>query len=370
MGKDMPTAANHLVIRLLRENSHAFASAITQRRIDLMQAIIDLCGPFIAMFPIFYTMTGRKLSPMYHCIMEILSVQEKGDENFRTQFEETDTLVLKPSGHPHHLDSWIPVLNKLSTTICSAQETYRFYSGKMPQQRYGLYAPYESAIWNSDGEHFGMLDALVNAGGDCTLQRGAECYLSEWARLQRRQRRVAWIAKLVCAAPVPYSVLALGQYQLAYDLQLDKGGVDYKDIIRMLLDPMRSDTGNGILTTLCAMKKALKEVTPFEVCPSCRDVHPVSLKVLLCDLTATGKGDWKKSLLFDRIIAMAEPAAPAAPTPEAEYSQAVRRNALLTILRCYYNKVISYEIVDVSNIIPSFQIAMANPLSPPLSTGC
>jgi hypothetical protein len=390
-----------------QQNSKPFADAIAHKNIKQMDDIIKKCGPMIAMFPSI-NKSGHKVSPIYHCFMSILSAHQP-EASFRRTFLLAGESLLDltaPTIDPAHLSNWGRVLSLLDAKIRLAASQYKKLSEDVRQTKYGLFAPYETAVWCGSGNYYNNLAALVHAGGDCTLQRSpvAAIYLREWERVQRRQRRIAWMARVLfpekseillpdwggtfsvaCHDDGPKSLqlygycdgggilmhaLVHGQFQLAYELgathrvQMPTDYDPFAVLAKMINDPRHRDTANGAITTLSKIKPMC--------CIMCSEAsaelmidYPATLQVLLRDFAVPvnagcklhGMVSSKYQRLKDDNTAM---------TMENEYIKRVELNALGAILQDHFNDP-SWHYQETRDVITFSHAAMANPLLPPLA---
>jgi hypothetical protein len=233
-----------------------------------------------------------------------------------------------------------------------------------------------------------MLTALVHAGGDCTLQRPHElahfstaAYIHEWARLQRRQRRVAWIARVLFIStfksPPPAAgggllmrVLVSGQFQLAYELCVAYAGDveladPYNKVAKMIKDPNKRDTANGIITTLLKTKLPWAVQCSADVAKKFID-YPATLDLLLKVLDASYADSIKAAIasIVERKVRKVEKEVNSNEQTmpmETMYIKMVECDALNRILNREHN-VFPWP---ASKIMPLSHMAMSNPLLPP-----
>ena len=195
----------------VQSQSLAFATAISNKDVQCMDAIIKACGVMVAMLPII-NKRGHKISPMYHCFMSILAESVNS--------EDLDASM------PDSMEAWKAVLTRVQTAARMSERPYGNFAALFRQDKYGLFAPYEASVWCGTDEPLDLLSALVHAGGDCMPPGHGH----ELARLQRRQRRVALIARVIFIDTHRYPPQSLaaalqrmrdcGQVQLAEDLRV------------------------------------------------------------------------------------------------------------------------------------------------------
>jgi hypothetical protein len=411
----MTTVDTHGV-DIVQTHGQAFANAISKHDVQGMKSMIDRYGVMIAMLP-FMNKRGHKVSPMYHCFMSILAEYETDGHSLkRTEFVCADGSLLDlpvPQRDPQHLEVWRDVLTCIQTSSLLGEKTYNNFSKKYPQDNYGLFAPYARSMWCGTEEYCDLLSALVHAGGDCTLQRASKvthssttAYMQEWARVQRRQRRVAWIARVlfICISPAPppalmwsdvvvpgaektegggllMHMLVHGQFQLAYELcsaykvRMPDGYDPYMKIASMIKETKHRDTANGIITTL-------REIKPSCSAPCSKDTaklfidYPATLQILLADWSIHSLSEYedlKEIIVHKRDDVLATLNDDDNPIPmESVYIKWVELNALNTILEEIFGlKALSSNLPEsASEIMPFSHMAISNPLLPPFVYAC
>ena len=372
----------------IQHQCQSFADAISKQDVRGMQSIIEGCGVMVAMIPM-VNKRGRKISPMYHCFMSILAEYQRGVHK-RTEFVNSeDTLIDLPVPQVDlpHIEVWRDVLVCIQTAVRMGERPYPNFAKDFRQDKYGLFAPYASSVWCDTDEPLDMLSALVHAGGDCTLQRppnsahfSTAVYIHEWARLQRRQRRVAWLARVLFISTFPsppqsltmpaadggllMRMLVLGQFQLAYELCMAYEGQvvmpydydPYKKVASMIKDPNQRDTANGIITTLLKIKPSCALRCSADVAKKFID-YPATLELLLEDWLPDGlEGDIERKLtqVSDDLKRYAQ-----SMPMETVYIKMVEVEALKRILKQ------QPSVSTPSQTMPFSHMAISNPLLPP-----
>jgi hypothetical protein len=293
------------------------------------------------------------------------------------------------------------------------EKTYNNFSKKYPQDNYGLFAPYALSVWCGTEEYCDVLSALVHAGGDCTLQRASKAthssttaYMQEWARVQRRQRRVAWIARVlfICISPSPppalmrvevvvpgakktegggllMHMLVHGQFQLAYELcdtykvRMPDGYDAYLKIASMIKQTKHRDTANGIITTLREIKPSCTAQCSKDIAKLFID-YPATLQILLEDWSVhrlSESEDLKEIIVRKRNDVSMALNDDDKPIPmETVYKKWVELDALKRILEEKFGlEDLSSNIPEsASDIMPFSHMAISNPLLPPFVYAC
>ena len=369
--------------------SQDFADAISNKDVRAMEAIIAACGAMVAMIPI-TNKRGHKISPMYHCFMSILA-EYQSSVHEKTEFVDSEDTLIDlpvPQVDKSYMEAWGNVLTRLRVTVQQCERAYPNFARDFRKDKYGLFAPYETSVWCGTDEPLDMLTALVHAGGDCTLQRPHElahfstaAYIHEWARLQRRQRRVAWIARVlfisVFKAPPAAAggellmrMLVSGQLQLAYELCIAYPSVvkledPYNVFAKMIKDPNQRDTANGIITTLLKTKLPWTAQCSADVAKKFIE-YPATLDLLLTVLDGTTAAGIRRDIesFAERKLRKVEKEVnhnQKAMPRETMYIKMVEYEALNRIL----NRPHSVFSWPASSIMPLSHMAMSNPLLPP-----